>query len=60
MGHTLEIHPLIVLVVTALGGLLGGVVGLMLAVPIAVIAANGHRPPPGEGLLQAVERANQP
>ena len=33
MGRTLDIHPLVVLVVTALGGLLGGIVGLILAVP---------------------------
>ena len=40
MGRTLDIHPLIVLVVTALGGLVGGIVGLILAVPATVIAAN--------------------
>ena len=33
MGKSLDIHPLVVLVVTALGGLLGGIVGLILAVP---------------------------
>jgi len=33
MGRTLDIHPLIVLVVTALGGVIGGIVGLILAVP---------------------------
>ena len=38
MGRTLDIHPLVVLVVTALGGLLGGIVGLILAVPAWVIA----------------------
>ena len=38
MGRSLDIHPLIVLVVTALGGLLGGIVGLILAVPFFVIA----------------------
>ena len=38
MGRTLAIHPLIVLVVTALGGLIGGILGLMLAVPLFVIA----------------------
>ena len=38
MGRTLDIHPLIVLVVTALGGLIGGIVGLILAVPFFVIA----------------------
>ena len=38
MGRTLDIHPLVVLVVTALGGLLGGIVGLILAVPAWVVA----------------------
>jgi predicted PurR-regulated permease PerM len=38
MGRSLDIHPLIVLVVTALGGLVGGIVGLILAVPFFVIA----------------------
>ena len=41
MGRTLDIHPLTVLVVTALGGLLGGIVGLILAVPAYVIVSNG-------------------
>ena len=40
MGRTLNIHPLVVLVVTALGGFLAGIVGLILAVPFTVIAAN--------------------
>jgi predicted PurR-regulated permease PerM len=38
MGRTLDIHPLVVLVVAALGGILGGIVGLILAVPAWVIA----------------------
>ena len=38
MGRTLDIHPLVVLIVTALGGLVGGIVGLILAVPFFVIA----------------------
>jgi putative heme transporter len=37
MGKSLDIHPLTVLVVTALGGLVGGIVGLILAVPAYVI-----------------------
>ena len=41
MGRTLDVHPLVVLVVTALGGLLGGIVGLILAVPFYVIAREG-------------------
>jgi predicted PurR-regulated permease PerM len=38
MGRTLDIHPMLVLVVTALGGFLFGIVGLILAVPFTVIA----------------------
>ena len=38
MGRSLDIHPLVVLVVTALGGIVGGIVGLILAVPVYVIA----------------------
>ena len=37
-GRTLRIHPLVVLLVTTMGGVLGGLVGLMMAVPITVIA----------------------
>jgi putative heme transporter len=40
MGRTLHIHPLLVLVVTALGGFLFGIVGLILAVPFTVIAGD--------------------
>lgn len=40
MGSTLHIHPVVVLIVTALGGFLAGIVGLILAVPFTVIAAN--------------------
>jgi predicted PurR-regulated permease PerM len=37
-GRTLSIHPLVVLLVTTLGGILGGLVGLVMAVPLTVIA----------------------
>ena len=40
MGRTLDIHPLVVLVVTALGGFLAGIVGLILAVPFTVIVGD--------------------
>jgi putative heme transporter len=40
-GRSLRIHPLVVLLVTTIGGILGGLVGLMMAVPITVIAARG-------------------
>ncbi len=58
MGRTLDIHPLVVLVVTALGGLLGGIVGLMLAVPFFVIATTGLARLRSTGLVeQAADRA---
>lgn len=41
MGRTLDIHPLTVLIVTALGGMMGGIVGLIVAVPFAIIAGSG-------------------
>jgi predicted PurR-regulated permease PerM len=40
MGKSLDIHPLLVLVVTALGGLVGGIVGLIVAVPLAIITGS--------------------
>ena len=60
MGRTLDIHPLLVIIVTALGGFLFGIVGLLLAVPFTVIAGNGDRPPAGERLLPGGGRPAQP
>ena len=58
MGRTLDVHPLVVLVVTALGGLLGGIVGLMLAVPFFVIATKAVARLRSTGLVeQATDRA---
>jgi predicted PurR-regulated permease PerM len=37
-GRTLHVHPLVVLLVTTLGGIVGGLVGLVMAVPLTVIA----------------------
>lgn len=37
-GRTLRVHPLVVLLVTTTGGVLGGLIGLMMAVPMTVIA----------------------
>lgn len=39
VGKTLELHPVVVLVAVAMGGILYGVVGAALAVPIAVVGA---------------------
>ena len=60
MGRTLDIHPLIVLVVTALGGLLGGIVGLMLAVPATVIAGNAISRLRSRGLIEQVADRAKP
>jgi predicted PurR-regulated permease PerM len=37
MGGRLALHPVVVLVVTAIGGLIGGIAGLVLAVPATAI-----------------------
>jgi predicted PurR-regulated permease PerM len=60
MGRTLDIHPLVVLVVTALGGLLGGIVGLILAVPATVIAANAITRLRARDSLERVAERAQP
>jgi predicted PurR-regulated permease PerM len=60
MGRTLDIHPLVVLVVTALGGLLGGIVGLILAVPATVIASNGVARLRSRGSLARVAERAEP
>ena len=60
MGRTLNIHPLVVLVVTALGGLLGGIVGLILAVPATVIATDAVSRLRARGIIQRVADRTQP
>jgi predicted PurR-regulated permease PerM len=42
-GRTLRIHPLVVLLVTTIGGVLGGLIGLMMAVPMTVIGVRAVR-----------------
>jgi predicted PurR-regulated permease PerM len=42
-GRTLRIHPLVVLLVTTAGGVLGGLIGLMMAVPMTVIGVRAVR-----------------
>jgi putative heme transporter len=64
MGRTLDVHPLVVLVVlvvTALGGgLLGGIVGLILAVPAWVIAGNAIARLRSTGVVDQVADRAQP
>ena len=38
MSRSVDLHPLVVLVVIALGGMLGGIIGLLIAVPAAAVA----------------------
>jgi predicted PurR-regulated permease PerM len=58
MSQTLDIHPLVVLIVTALGGIVGGIVGLILAVPVTVIAADAITRLRSRGVIdQVADRA---
>jgi predicted PurR-regulated permease PerM len=49
-----------VLVVTALGGLLGGIVGLILAVPATVIASNAIARLRSRGIVERVAERAEP
>ena len=60
MSQTLDIHPLVVLVVTALGGLLGGIVGLILAVPAYVIGRDAISRFRSRGIADMVADRAQP
>jgi predicted PurR-regulated permease PerM len=60
MGRSLDIHPLVVLVVTALGGLVGGIVGLILAVPAYVIVRSAISRFRSRGVVEMVADAAQP
>lgn len=60
MGRTLDIHPLVVLIVTALGGFLAGIVGLILAVPFTVIAGNAIGRLRSRGFFSVVADRAQP
>lgn len=60
MGRTLDIHPLIVLIVTALGGVIGGIVGLILAVPFYAIARNAIARLRSRGVVKQVADRAKP
>lgn len=60
MGSTLHIHPVVVLIVTALGGFLAGIVGLILAVPFTVIAANAFGRLRSRGFFRVVADRAEP
>jgi predicted PurR-regulated permease PerM len=60
MGRTLDVHPLIVLIVTALGGMIGGIIGLMLAVPFYVVARDAISRLRSRGFFRVVADRAQP
>ena len=60
MGRTLDIHPLVVLVVTAVGGIVGGIVGLILAVPAWVVATSAIARLRRAGFFSRVARQAEP
>ena len=60
MGHSLDMHPLVVLVVTAMGGLVGGIVGLILAVPAYVITRDAISRFRSRGIADMVAGRAQP
>ena len=60
MGRTLDIHPLLVIIVTALGGFLFGIVGLLLAVPFTVIGGNAISRLRARGFFTVVADRAQP
>jgi putative heme transporter len=60
MGRTLAIHPLVVLIVTSLGGLIGGIVGLVLAVPAFMIGRDAIARLQSGGFVERVTERAQP
>jgi putative heme transporter len=53
MRKTIELHPVATLLVVGAGGVLAGIIGALVAVPLAAVVATvlpilrGHEPPPG-------------
>jgi predicted PurR-regulated permease PerM len=56
MGESLELHPLVVLVVTMLGGVFGGLLGATLAAPLTALAMKATK---RIGAARAAERAER-
>jgi predicted PurR-regulated permease PerM len=55
MGDSLNLHPLVVLVVTMLGGIFAGILGAALAAPLAALLVNA-----GKRLAEAFQPAPEP
>ena len=56
MARTVHLHPAVIVIALATGGILGGIVGVFLAVPVAgilsvVLEYSQDRPPPESPLL---------
>jgi predicted PurR-regulated permease PerM len=66
MGRTVHLHPAVIVVALGAGGILGGIVGVFLAVPVAgilsvVIEYARDRPPPDSPLIEdGAPTAEQP
>ncbi len=60
MSTRLSIHPLVVLLATTTGGIVGGLVGLILAVPVAVLMIDLVRRLRASGLADRIPRPYVP
>lgn len=60
MGDRLRIHPLLVLIATTAGGVIGGIVGLILAVPVTVITIDLFRRLHRMGAFSAARARTEP
>ncbi len=60
MSGRLRIHPLVVLIATTAGGVIGGIVGLVLAVPLTVVAVDGIKRLRHLGVLRAARQRAEP
>ena len=42
MGRTINIHPIAIIVALAIGGIMAGIIGVFISVPIVTVAATAH------------------
>ena len=59
MGRTVHLHPAVILIALGVGGILGGIIGVFLAVPVAAsspcCSAAAGEPPPDSPVPDAPE-----
>ena len=60
MSGRLRIHPLVVLIATTAGGVIGGIVGLVLAVPLTVVGVDGIKRLRHRGVLRVARERAEP